>query len=128
MSNREIPMIEAYWEEVGGTLIKEFPVVPRGENHGPRWIDAVIIPSQSKRIASWRDVQMDGEDVIVVQAKAKRLGMSLMGQAFFSAQLLKRKLNPASIAIVAICNQDDSVLRSLAEAQGIKVVVLQEND
>jgi hypothetical protein len=51
------------------------------------------------------------------------LDMYLMGQAFFSAQLIQR-FNPYSVASVALCNQDDAVLRPLFEQYpNIQVVV-----
>ena len=48
--------------------------------------------------------------------------MYLMGQAFFSKELMK-KFNPKSIRTVAICGKDDSVMRELSEEFGIEVVV-----
>ena len=68
-------------------------------------------------------VDISGKDVVVVQTKNHRLGMSLMGQALFSAELVKR-LNPKSVRSVALCIADDSVLRPLLEAyEWCKVVV-----
>lgn len=52
-----------------------------------------------------------------------RLGMYLMGQAFFSAQLIQR-FHPRSVVSVALCLQDDAVLRPLFEHYaGMRVVV-----
>jgi len=62
-----------------------------------------------KRIAKKGDVSLEGKHIVVVQAKAKRLGMYLMGQALFSAVLMK-KFKPASIRSVALCAITDSVL------------------
>jgi hypothetical protein len=91
-------------------------------------LDAVILPEGERRIADWREVSLEGQDVIVVQAKAHRLGMYLMGQTFFSAQLIER-FKPASVKAVALCRRDDSVLRPLLEQYpGMEVVVLQEED
>ncbi len=125
MSKQETPLTRAYWKKVGGTLIEEFLAVPRGMGHGPRLIDAVILPNQPRRMAHLRDVRLEGEEVIVVQTKAGRLGMNLMGQAFFSRELIK-KFNPSSVRAVALCTKDDIVLRPLAEANGIEVVVMKE--
>jgi hypothetical protein len=117
-------MIRAYWRQVGGTLIEEFPAVCRTATCGQRLLDALILPDGKTRIAGWREIALEGEDVIVVQAKAHRLGMYLMGQTFFSAQLLDR-FKPASITSVALCTRDDTVLRLLLEQHpGMKVVVL----
>ena len=60
---------------------------------------------------------------MIVQAKAKRLGMSLLGQAFFSAQLMQR-FHPRSIESVALVTQDDDVLKPLFEQYpGMRVIV-----
>jgi hypothetical protein len=49
--------------------------------------------------------------------------MYLMGQALFSAELLKR-FNPRSIESVAIVTKDDAVLRPIFEKyEGMRVVV-----
>ena len=120
-------MIRRFWKQVGGTLIEEFPAVRGTATCGKRFLDAVILVNKETCIAHWREVSLKGEDVIVVQAKAMRLGMYLMGQTFFSAELIKR-FGPASVRSVALCNQDDSVLRPLLEQYpGMEVVVLAEN-
>jgi hypothetical protein len=63
-----------------------------------------------------------GRDIIVVQVKRPRLGMSLMEQALFSRELMKPFM-PASIRTVALCGRDDSVMRPLAERYGIEVEI-----
>ncbi|MGP0594666.1 hypothetical protein ACTRXD_19290 [Nitrospira sp. T9] len=126
MSKRETPMIMKYWEKVGGTLIEEFPAVRQANGNGPRRLDAVILPKGPKIKASWRDVILKGQDVIVVQAKANRLGMYLMGQTLFSAELIKQ-YEPASIRSVALCAKDDAIMRPLLESfTGMEVVVIEE--
>ena len=50
MSKKETPLTRKYWEEVGGTLIEEFVMVPKGKNNGIRLIDAIIIPSGENKI------------------------------------------------------------------------------
>lgn len=124
MNMSEKDLIHMYWKLVGGTLIKEFQVVPPGKDHGYRRIDAVIIPDGETEIKNWRDVDLKSKDIICVQAKTKRLGMYLMGQTVFSSKLLEC-FEPASIKAVALCTQDDSVLRPLLEAyEGVEVVVI----
>ena len=116
-------MIRWYWEQVGGTLCEEFQGVPPSPTTGQRLLDAVIIPVGPKKTAHWSEVSLRGKDVIVVQAKAKRLGMHLMGQALFSADLIRR-FEPKSVRSIALCAQDDEVLRPLLERyEGIEVVV-----
>ena len=111
MSKLETPMIERYWKRTGGTLICEFQLVPRGQGHGRRLVDAVILPDLPLARAHWRNVSLGGLDVILVQAKAHRLGMYLMGQAIFSAELLKRGFAPGKVRSVILCSKDDLVLR-----------------
>lgn len=90
---------------------------------GRRHLDAVILPRLPKGRAHWRDINVEDEDVIVVQAKAHRLGMYLMGQAIFSAELL-RPFKPKSIRSVILCRKDDSVLHPLLAAYAeVEVVV-----
>lgn len=123
MSKHETPMTRWYWQQVGGTLIEEFIAVKGTSDCGVRVLDGVIIKDGDLRIAKQSEVSLEGKDVIVVQTKANRLGMSLMGQAFFSAQLIKR-FNPRTVISVALCNQDDSELRPLFEQYpSMKVVV-----
>jgi hypothetical protein len=110
-------MTRWYWQQVGGTLIEEFCAVRRGQDCSNRVIDGVIIKGEEFRIARKAEIDISGKDIVVVQTKASRLGMSLMGQAFFSAQLLKR-FEPRSIESVALVAKDDAVLRLLFEQYG----------
>jgi hypothetical protein len=92
-------------------------------NH-PRVVDAVIIVGGDHRIASRAEnVSLDWHDLIVVQTKASRLGMSLLGQALFSRLLIEDRFAPRSVRTVALCADDDAVLRPLAVRFGIEVVV-----
>ena len=63
------------------------------------------------------------KDVIVIQTKASRLGMYLLGQAYFSKFLIERH-NPQSIKLVAICSRSDSIMEELANQHGIEVIVI----
>jgi len=131
MSLLESPMVRAYWggsdglHGVGGTLIEEFVLVQPSSTSAIRRADAVILVDGERRIASWREMlSPEGRDVIVVQAKAHRLGMYLMGQAVFSG-ILVRRFNPRSVKVVALCTQDDSVLHPLLDAHpDVEVVVM----
>ena len=124
MSKHETPMIRSYWRKIRGTLIEEFLAVKASPTCGSRRLDAVILPKGEFRIAHWKEVSLKGKDIIVVQAKANRLGMYLMGQALFSAALVKR-FKPRSVRSIALCKKDDSVLRPLLKRyRHIEVVVL----
>ena len=124
MSKLETPLIHKYWSQVGGTLVEEFPAVRPSKDKGKRFIDAIIIPNGDKKILKWNEVSLKGKDILCVQAKYGRLGMYLMGQTFFSEQLL-REFEPKSIISVALCTKDDGVLRPLLEQYpNMKVVVI----
>ena len=122
MSKHETPLTRRFWDEVGGTLIEEFPAVQKGKHNSQRLMDGVIILEGEKKIVGWRDVSLAGKDIIVIQTKANRLGMYLMGQAFFSRELMKN-FEPKSIRAVIICAKDDSVMRALSESHGLEVIV-----
>ncbi|MCA9470087.1 MAG: hypothetical protein KC643_32205 [Nitrospira sp.] len=112
MSKHETPMVRRYWRKIGGTLIEEFQVVARTPKNARRLIDGVIILGGPRKRMSWRDVTVKGKDVLVIQAKASRLGMYLLGQAIGSAELMKR-LKPKSIRSVILCSRDDEEIRGI---------------
>jgi hypothetical protein len=123
MSKLETPMTRWYWQQVGGTLIEEFCAVPRSSSCSVRLLDGVIIRGGEFHMARQSEVSIEGQDIIVIQAKFRRLGMYLMGQAFFSAQLMHR-FRPHSVESVALVTKDDDVLRPLFEQYpGMHVVV-----
>ena len=124
MSKRETPLTRRYWQEIDGTLIEEFPAVRSGPNQGRRSLDGVVILDSPHLIANHREVEIENRDIVVLQTKASRLGMYLLGQALFSRHLMMR-FRPRSIDTVAICTRSDAVLEPWAAAYGIKVVVYQ---
>ena len=124
MSKRETPMTRRYWERVRGTLLEEYLIVPSSPGVGRRIIDAVIIEDGDHRIASrGESVSLDGHDIVIVQTKALRLGMYLLGQAFFSRELIKERFAPKSVRTVALCAIDDAILRPIAERFGVEVII-----
>ena len=124
MSKHETPLTRKYWQSVGGTLVEEFPVVRRTATCAQRLLDGLIVLDGNNRIAKADEISIEGMDVIVLQTKANRLGMYLMGQAFFSRELVKA-LNPKSIRTVAICAQDDSEMHALCDKFQIEVVIFE---
>jgi hypothetical protein len=120
VSLHETPLTRRYWDTVGGTLYEEFLVVRRRPGVGRRIVDAIIVLGEDRRIA---DRGEHDKDVIVVQTKAQRVGMYLLGQAFFSRVLVEELFSPRSVRTVALCAADDDVLRPMAERFGIEVVV-----
>lgn len=126
MSKHESPILYAYWQTIGGTLIEEFPVLQRGDHHEQRRIDGLILPHGDFRQVDPHEVVISERDVVVVQVKARRLGMALMGQTLFSAMLMRR-WTTGSIRAVALCTADDAELRPLMEQfPGLEVVVWTE--
>ena len=89
-----------------------------------RAVDAVIIVGGDKRIASRAEsISLLGRDLIVVQTKARRLGMSLLGQSLLWRLLIGDQFAPRSTRAVALCVADDAVLRPITECFGIEVGV-----
>jgi hypothetical protein len=93
---------------------------------GPRYADALILSDGETRrisIAGTDTISLAGQAVIVIQAKASRLGTYLMGQAVFSAELIRR-FDSGSVRSIALCTEDDSALHPLlASYYHVEVVV-----
>ena len=90
---------------------------------GCRLIDGLVIKGGEHRIAKQSEVDIAGKDVVLIQTKASRLGMYIMGQAFFSDELVKA-FGPRSVESICLVAKDDSVLRPIFESHpGMKVVV-----
>ena len=88
-----------------------------------RLIDGIIIKGGPTRIVRRSEVSIEGKDIIAIQAKANRLGMNLMGQSFFSTELMKA-FKPRSIETIALVLKDDAVLRPIFEGHaGMHVVI-----
>ena len=64
MIKNELPLIHAYWKKAGRTLIKEFPAVKGTNTNEPRRIDAIIIPCDENKKAHWKEVDLEGKDII----------------------------------------------------------------
>lgn len=122
----EHQMILRYWQQVGGWLSLEYPIVRRGPNHGARWVDGLLILHKPSRRVHWRDLTFDlFDEICAIQAKRGRLSLSLMGQTLFAQQLLLRQGRARRVLGVALCEADDGILRPLLEAYSdIQVVVL----
>ena len=125
MSKLETPLTRRYWKSVGGTLMEEFRAVPGSATQGYRVLDGVIVLGEPKRIldrAEHVDQDLRGKDIFVVQTKMGRVGMSLLGQALFSRELMRAFHHPRTVMTVAVCERDDAALRPLAEKYGIEIV------
>ena len=125
MSKHETPMLLEYWKQTGGVLIEEFLAVKKTSTNSRRLIDGIIILGEETRMGNCDDQELiNGREIIVVQVKASRLGMYLMGQTLFSMRLME-KFNPSKITSVALCRYGDSIMRPLLEKhEGCKVVII----
>jgi len=98
-------MTRWYWEQRGGTLVEEFRAVRRSVTCGQRLLDGLIILDGPNRLvppgsSDFNPDQIRDKDIVVVQTKNSRLGMYLMGQTVFSAELMRR-FRPRSIDVVS---------------------------
>ena len=120
MSLHETPMTRWYWRTVNkrqGLLIEEFPAVKRDGSTGKnkRHIDGVIVLGEKADRRGPRKGDRElvkGKRVIVIQSKARRLGMGLIGQVVVSRELLK-DLKAKVVKSVGICREDDRILRTV---------------
>ena len=123
MSKHETWRTRIYWNRVGGLLIEEFLAVQGTSNQGRRTIDGVLVLNEDTAIHNGNIFDIRGKDIIIIQTKSSRLGMYLLGQAYFSRFLIE-KFQPKSIKTVAICSKNDVVISELAKAHEIEIVVI----
>jgi hypothetical protein len=125
MSKHETWRTRRYWESIGGLLIEEYLVIPPSNDKriGKRLIDGIIILGEEKSRRNGGTFNFKGRDIIAIQCKSTRLGMYLMGQAFFTREILKR-FKPKSIKTVAICGKGDTEMETLCKKENIEVVIM----
>lgn len=124
-------MVRAWWEGTGGRICEEYPLTPTiPGRQARRRVDALVVLNQpSAWVDDCRDFgPTDGEDLIVVQAKASRLAMPLLGQAIFSPILARSNLHPASVRSVLLCTGSDDDLAPIAAEHGVEVIVSLRSD
>ena len=121
MSLHETWRTRKYWDTIGGLLIEEFVAVDGKKEQGRRPIDGIIVLGEKKAVHSGNKFDLKGKDVIVIQTKKGRIGMNLLGQAYFSKLLIK-KHSPRSIKTVAICGRNDKVMAEFADKQKLKLL------
>ena len=126
MSKHETWRTKLYWESVGGLLIEEFMSVKGNKDQGKRPVDGLIVIGEKTGIHKGNTYDISGKDVIVIQTKRGRIGMYLLGQAYFSRFLIE-KHKPKSVKSVAICGRNDKVMQELADQHDVEIVVIEEN-
>jgi hypothetical protein len=129
MKDHETWRTRQYWDSVGGLLIEEFRAVKESKtpNQENRYMDAVIVLNEPKKIHNKNTFDLTGKDVIVVQTKRGRIGMYLLGQAYFSKHLIEMH-NPRSLKSVAICGKNDAVMAELAAEHDVEIVIIPESE
>ena len=98
-------------------------MVKSDRTQGKRHVDGLIVLGEPTSRTGPINFDLQGRDVIVIQTKASRLGMYLMGQCLFSRDLVMG-LGARSVRSIALCTKDDRTLRPLLEKyHGCEVVV-----
>jgi hypothetical protein len=128
MSKHETWRTREYWREVGGLLIEEYHAIKGHKERGvgKRAIDGVIVLGEPRSIQTGGVYDFEGKDLIVIQTKSGRLGMYLMGQAYFTREIMRR-FNPRSIRTVAVCGQPDHEMEALCSQADIEVSVIPDS-
>ena len=123
MSKHETPLTEQFWQTCcPGAFIPEYRLVRRTTGQGVRLADAIILPDEPHGRATFADYPtLDGRNVVVVQTKASRLGMYLMGQGVFSAGLVKAQGAQSVRSVMIATRSDDALLPLLGRFEGIEV-------
>lgn len=112
---------------MGGALYEEYPLVQGRRDRGWRRVDGMIILGEPARLLSAEfPPDISGKDIVLLQSKASRLGMSLLGQALFSRELAMM-LGPRTVRTLAVVTSNDTLLEPLAAKYGIEVFVTQAN-
>lgn len=124
MSKNETWRTRRYWQEHRhlGRLHEEFLAIPGGKETGKRLIDGVILHGTKHETGRIKQEEIEGAEITVIQTKGGRLGMYLMGQAFFSREIMQR-FNPLTIHTVAVCGRGDVEMEALCAVHGIEVWV-----
>ena len=91
-----------------GYLIEEFLALKKGETNSHRRMDGVIIfrkPYERREL-------FEGERVVVIQSKHRKLGMGLIGQVIVSRDLVER-LGVTVTKSVGVCTEIDTVMHKM---------------
>ncbi len=124
MSKHETWRTRKFWSEQQqvGRLHEEFLAVSGDRGSGKRLLDGLILHGAAPEIGPITPKEISDAEITVIQTKRGRLGMYLMGQAYFSREIMRR-YQPAKIHTVAICGKGDVEMERLCEAAEIEVWV-----
>jgi hypothetical protein len=119
VNDKERPVTEEFWlTELGGqgTLYEEFPAVRRRPGVQSRKLDGVVVlgdPDQA--VIRHKERLLDGQDIVIIQTKVKRLNPPLFGQALLSQHLIELSWTPHSVRSVLLCTEDDPEMRAVTD-------------
>jgi hypothetical protein len=111
------PMMRAYWNTIGGTLVEDFCEVKVEEfctktclkTCTGRLIDGIILPNLVREAIKAKDFdksQIDGEEVIVVQTSSRFT--KKVHQRLTTSHRNIRYFNPKSIISVALVTETET--------------------
>lgn len=121
MSKHETKMTRWYAKKryPKGFLMEEYLALPQGKTNGKRLMDGVIVfrkPFVKRKL-------IEGERVVIIQSKHRRLGMGLIGQVIVSRDLLLSKGYDV-IKSVGVCTEMDTVMHKMLRMHpGCRAVV-----
>ncbi len=104
-------------------LIEEYILVEKSKGVAIRRLDGLIISSEESAIKDNKRIDIKNLDVIAVQTKATKLGMSVIGQAIISRDILLSK-KARSVRCVIICSETDLFLEAYCEKYSVEVVII----
>jgi len=110
MSKHETKMTRWYTKTryPKGFLMEEYLALPQGKKNGKRLMDGVIVfrkPFVKRKL-------IEGERVVVIQSKHRRLGMGLIGQVIVSRDLIEL-LGVKVMKSVGVCTEMDTVMHKM---------------
>ena len=125
MGSYERRMISWLWEQVGGTLIREFPLLPEAAGENQIFLNAVVLPYTNRQVMpKGTRLWLEGQNVMVVQTKIRYLSMRIIAKTAFYAQLVQSLCNPRNVNPVILCAMKDQFLYRMLTANGrCKVIV-----
>ena len=125
MSKHETKMTQWYAETryPKGFLMEEYLALAQGKKNGKRLMDGVIVfrkPFVKRKL-------IEGERVVVIQSKHRRLGMGLIGQVIVSRDLIEL-LGVKVMKSVGVCTEMDTVMhKMLRKHERCRAVVYKRN-
>ncbi len=126
----ENELLEKYWKDNPGTLLKEVSVGSIPEGNRVRRIDAVRVIGGENRIYQWKDIiksnaaEITKNKTIEVIEVKNDLNRGVIGQVLVAYYLAEKKLKAKDIIPVIICSKGHCDLEDFCRDNNIKLVLL----